>query len=416
MNLVDTKSISPDETVTDAEVVTDEQYAAEQAAAREADRPDPFERLRQLIDSGNVERASALAKQLAVLRSALNDSDGESQPLVRELDEFIATKGSPNPPLIGTEDDNLQPALGLTLTVAKGGKGKTTLGIEKVLHLASGVEWLGFEVPRPVNVLIIENEGPREPFRRKLERRLEHWPHELKGHIYIYDESWGSASLKDPRFVERLRAEIERLEIYLVFADPLDSLGMDGEGSPSETRAMVDRFKAAGLFDLCAWDLVHHSRKESVSDAIDEASGAWGGRPDTMLGLEKLPGNKARLHFRKVRWGKRDGFTYRLDFDPETEAFTFEGEGTSEVRDLIAEIQDYLSSRGPSTAKEVAAPVEGRPAGIGARYGDVKAALEENEGRFRLLNAEEKEALSRHPSAHVWGLVAGDRDPGVPVA
>ncbi len=33
---------------------------------------------------------------------------------------------------------------------------------------------------------MIENEGPREPFRRKLERKAKTWPHEIAGCIHIY--------------------------------------------------------------------------------------------------------------------------------------------------------------------------------------------------------------------------------------
>lgn len=122
----------------------------------------------------------------------------------------------------------------------------------------------------------------------------------------MHDQNWGHARLDLPEFVSRLNAFCEERAVDLVIGDPLDSLGMDGEGSPSETRAMVDRFKDAGLFSERAWWLPHHGRKESVQDAVDEASGAWGGRPDAMLALEKRKDNQARLCFSKVRWQARE--------------------------------------------------------------------------------------------------------------
>jgi hypothetical protein len=67
------------------------------------------------------------------------------------------------------------------LLFARGGMGKTTAAVELALHLASGVDWLGFEVARPLRVLFIENEGPREPFRAKLELKRELWEHKLEG-------------------------------------------------------------------------------------------------------------------------------------------------------------------------------------------------------------------------------------------
>jgi hypothetical protein len=49
----------------------------------------------------------------------------------------------------------------------------------------------------------------------------------------------------------------------------------------------------AGLFSEVAFLLLHHPRKEGAQDELDEVSGAWGGKPDTMLRLEKLNGNRA---------------------------------------------------------------------------------------------------------------------------
>jgi len=70
------------------------------------------------------------------------------------------------------------------------------------------------------------------------------------GALYLFDDedNWGHARLDVPEFVERLNEFCTECEIDVVIGDPLDSLGMDGEGSPSETRTMVDRFKQAGLF------------------------------------------------------------------------------------------------------------------------------------------------------------------------
>ncbi|MEK6271476.1 MAG: AAA family ATPase [Actinomycetota bacterium] len=206
-------------------------------------------------------------------------AEPERGPFALPLDEFIANKQDAPEPLLGTEDDNILPAHGLGLVIGKGGKGKTTFVIDLILHLASGVDFLGLKVERPLNIMMIENEGPREPFRRKLERKLESWPHEIKGLIAIHTENWGLARLDLPGVVDRLNAYCTEHEIDLVVGDPLDSLGMDGEGSPSETRAMVDRFKAGGLFTERAWLTPHHSRKESVRGCRRRGRGCLGRAP-----------------------------------------------------------------------------------------------------------------------------------------
>jgi hypothetical protein len=284
--------------------------------------------------------------------------------------------------------------------IGKGGKGKTTFVIDLILHGASGVDYLGLKVERPLNILLVENEGPREPFRRKLERKLESWPHEIKGHIAIHTENWGLARLDLPGVVDRLNTYCIEHGVDLVAADPLDSLGMDGEGSPSETRAMVDRFKAGGLFTERAWLLPHHSRKESVEDAVDEAAGAWGGRPDAMLTLEKRSENQARLSFAKVRWQERERRPYILDFDPETDSFTFVKEEESEERDYSVEIEEFLDGKPPKTVSEIVA-------GISAGKAKVEETLRAHPDRFDMLTGEAAKAAGRNPNAKLYTVRAG---------
>ena len=137
--------------------------------------------------------------------SERNGDEPEVEPaFAQPLADFIADKREAPEPLVGTSDDCIIPAFGLALLIAKGGKGKTTFCIELALHLASDIDYLGLEIPRALNVLFIENEGPREPFRRKLERKLANWSHEIEGAIYVHDQNWGHARLDTPEFVERL--------------------------------------------------------------------------------------------------------------------------------------------------------------------------------------------------------------------
>ncbi len=96
-----------------------------------------------------------------------------NRPFALPLDEFIAAKSETPPALIGDEIENLLPAFGLLILFAKGGKGKTTLIVDAALHFASGIDWLGFKVERPLRVLFIENEGPREPFRAQARAEAE---------------------------------------------------------------------------------------------------------------------------------------------------------------------------------------------------------------------------------------------------
>ena len=91
-----------------------------------------------------------------------------------------------------------------------------------------------------------------------------------------------------------------------------------------------------------AWELPHHSRKDSADDAIDEASGAWGGaRHDADAG--EAGGNRARLAFPKVRWSRYGARqAYILSFDPDTEGFNVVHQEDGEERDYAGEIEEFL--------------------------------------------------------------------------
>jgi hypothetical protein len=62
------------------------------------------------------------------------------------------------------------------------------------------------------------------------------FPHELRARIDVCTFDWGGFTLADDNTRERLRQEIANHEYDLVFGDPLDSLGIEGVGSPEDTR------------------------------------------------------------------------------------------------------------------------------------------------------------------------------------
>ena len=82
-------------------------------------------------------------------------SDEPEEPFALSLDDFIAAKSETPPALLGVDEDIVLSVGGLLILAGRGGKGKTTMTIEAALHLASGVEWLGISVPRPVRMLFI---------------------------------------------------------------------------------------------------------------------------------------------------------------------------------------------------------------------------------------------------------------------
>ena len=325
-------------------------------------------------------------------------------PFALSLEEFIAEKSVLPPALVGDEDEILLPATGLMLLFAKGGRGKTTLIVEAALHFASGIEWLGFKVERPLRILLIENEGPREPFRMKLALKRELWAREISGAVFVHTLDWGAFSLASVDASERLRAFVEQHRIDLVVGDPLDSLGMEGVGSPDETRRFMALMSRVGLFRDVAFLLLHHPRKESAEDELDEAAGAWGGKPDTVLRLDKREGNRARLSFPKVRWSRRGTRpALILAFDPETEGFTVAHEEQADERDYVDDVAALLGDGTWRTLLEIVA--KKNEGGIGASRTAVESILKNRADLFVSRNGKE---VGRSARATVWQLCEND--------
>ena len=264
----------------------------------------------------------------------------------------------------------------------------------------------GFAVPRPLNVLFIENEGPREPFRRKLERKLAALAARARGRDLRLRPGLGHARLDVPEFVERLNEFCDEHEIDLVIGDPLDSLGMEGEGSPvgdpRDGRPLQGR-----------WAVL----RAGVDGAAPLAQGVGPGRgrrgrrapgagdPTRCSALEKRKDNRARLTFAKVRWQGRERNPYLLAFDPETETFSFVKEEEARSATTLAEIEEFLEENPPMTSREIAGA-------ISSGRDKIENTLEGHPDRFERLTGEAAKAAGRHSNAVLWCLAPPQKPDG----
>jgi hypothetical protein len=341
--------------------------------------------------------------------AALNPDSAPSaaQPFALPIREFVARPREHREPILADVDGRA--VIGhrsLTLCGGLGGVGKTTLFVDLALHLAAGVDYPPFKVPAPVSVLMIENEGPEDLFAEKLEARLATFEHELKARLDVCVFDWGGFNLAEDVHRERLANEIISNGYELVFGDPLDSLGIDGVGSPKDTRDFLLLMKLTGLNRTCAWWLNTHPRKEETKEALNEIAGAWGGKPDSVLLLRMLADDRTQVRFPKLRWAKRGKRAAILfGFDPETEAFSYLGEESEDERDYLAEIKELFADGKWRTKKEIASKNEG---GIGAGEDGVKNALEQHPDVFESRTGAEAKAVGRSPTATVWQLRGGD--------
>jgi hypothetical protein len=259
---------------------------------------------------------------------------------------------------------------------------------------------------------VVQNEGPREAFRQKLEAAATHWSHATEA-VRIWDEpaSWGSVKVSVPDARERLRRVLELHDVDIVIVDTLTRYGVRGNGTPEETREFIEWLGETGLGRDRGFLLLHHpiTRPDASLELIERIAGAWSPHADAVFYLEKLADKRARLSSPKLRRAREDRPAVLLAFDPETAGFEYIGEQADVERDYLAEIVALLGDGKWRTVREIAA----KNGGIGADYDLVKAILEEHPEIFESRTGAAAKALGRKPQATLWQVrEATSRPPG----
>jgi hypothetical protein len=347
------------------------------------------------IDEATARRIELLRRDKLVQpgedREQETDAPTAPDPTVT-VDEFIERKDENGATLMRCEQGTAVPPAGLVLLVSKAGAGKTTIADDWALHAGAGREWIGFTFDRPLRVLLIENEGPREAFREKLELRLASWTPRDDEHaepIRIWDDParWGGVRLSNEEQLAQLRGIVDQHRIDICISDSLTRFGMKGNGTPEETREFVDLLTQAGLTRDLAFVLLHHpiTRPDQVVDELERIAGAWPPHADAIFFLQKLPGLRARLSFPKLRWARGVRPASILSFDPAAETFALVAEETDgDDRDYIAELTEALADGEWRTVNALRQPAS--KGGIGAREDAIKDALADP--RFETANGE----------------------------
>jgi hypothetical protein len=222
------------------------------------------------------------------------DRDYEFRP----MSGFLAHVYPAAEPLLGSRGELFLGVGSLFLVYGAEGTGKSTLTIDAIAHLAAGSDWLEIPVPRPVRVLVIENEGPPSLFQQKLSEKAETWDGpDWTGNVFVYQSPWGEFTFANGDARTALTDFCDEHAIDVVTANPTLGLGVAASGRPDETQRFVDWLTECGLKTTRAFWLLHHENKAG------QISGDWGRHPDTKVQLQ-ADGNRPRtkLVWEKTRW------------------------------------------------------------------------------------------------------------------
>lgn len=244
------------------------------------------------------------------------------------LEDFASEDEPGADPFVGDAEDVLGPQGGDWMFYGVGGGGKTTVAVDLAFHLAAGDDWHGIPIAAPRRVLVIENEGPRPFFRRKVKRKAGGWQGSpLEGRIVVLESPWARVRLDEEPMRASLAHALRSREIDVVVIGPVTSSGMNEAGTLQQTRdfmALVAHVRELAGRPVM-FVLVHHQNRGG------SVSGAWEGVVDTLVHVQPKDGDRTRLYVEKARWASR--------FHRKTMTLAW-GEGESFVIEAEDEITD----------------------------------------------------------------------------
>lgn len=208
----------------------------------------------------------------------------------------------------------------MTLTVAPGGSGKTTLTIQEAVSIASGVDCCGQKMAEQGPVWIFNNEDPIDELHRRIAAILEFYGltfKQLEGKVFLNSGRMKKERLlianEDPKKgkylyddnIEVIERSIEKYGIKLLIIDPFARCHYLNENDNSAMDMVADIFTGIADRQNCAINLVHHSRKLGKAEFM-------AGNADSIRGASSLV-NAARIAHTLTTMSQTEAEGFGLD-------------------------------------------------------------------------------------------------------
>jgi hypothetical protein len=276
------------------------------------------------------ERESAARRINQLVRAGTGPDDSSQRPPVRTLDEYLETD-IPTPPFLVSGGQLVRGEI--TVTIARAGKGKTTLGMNRMIRWAAGLPLFeGLDdsqvAESPMRIMMIENEGVASFMQSKLgllKGSLTDEQAKLAGENMLIWGDGGYSGLKidRDRDIEVIRQACEIWKPDALFLEPFRGIWTGDENDATAMEAVLDSLVQLGHDFECGIMLAHHERKSGAGEDGEAMSAARGntaleGKCAIMENYRAVKGGT----YRELTWSKSRFHTaappVRMLFDPST--------------------------------------------------------------------------------------------------
>lgn len=169
----------------------------------------------------------------------------------------------------------------LSLTVAPGGLGKSSMVLVEALAMATGKPLTGCAPPKPLRVWVWNGEDPREEIERRIAAACIHYDltaDEIGDRLLVdsgrdvpitlADQAGGTVRVATP-VAARLESAIRTAGVDVLIVDPFVTSHQVPENDTTAMNAVVATWRRIADATGCAIELVHHVSKAGAMNADD---------------------------------------------------------------------------------------------------------------------------------------------------
>lgn len=207
-----------------------------------------------------------------------------AEPPVRTLGEYLDTPVEVPPMLV---EPGVVVRGGLTAMTGRGGKGKTSVNMHRLMRWAMGLpmfpdlpEW--YIPTKPLKSLVVENEGAGGLFHEKLDvlvGRIKDPDQRdaVRENVHIWgDGGYSDLRLNDGDSLALIHKALEKYEPDILFMEPFAGLWTGEENSASEMREVLNSLIGVASQYGAGVMIAHHEKKnmEATEDHMSASRGS----------------------------------------------------------------------------------------------------------------------------------------------